>query len=405
MDDKRIQYLVEQYLRGSLTAAESMEFQHLMADSSYHEQLKDAFDRLLDDVTPGGEPDETLLPLLTLILERDRVVADMPIADTAGLATKIWNTVWFRSVAAVLVLAIGAVMWLWNVNTDETDYSALEDASTILPGGDKAMLTLSDGRTLSLADWAKDTVVMLGGTAILNEDNEGLVYKQVDDRYVDVMNTISTPKGGQYRVVLADGTKIWLNAASSITFPLNFADDKRVVELTGEAYFEVNTITNNAQSTERKTPFIVSVNDIDVLVLGTRFNINAFAGEQGVRTTLLEGAVQVFRESVLQRIHPGQQVVFNPQSGQFDVSEADTAHVMAWKQGRFDFNGTLADIMGQISRWYDTEVIFEMKGKGADKLFIGSISRSVNLDKVLTMIQLTGDVHFKVEKNKIIVMD
>lgn len=404
MDDMRIQYLVEQYLRGSLTAAEKVEFRHLTINSSYHEQLKDAFDRLLDDVRPGEEPDEALLPLLAQILERDRVTMDIPVVDAVARATKIWNTVWFRSVAAALVLAIGIATWQWSVNSDETN-SPMEIASTILPGGHKAMLTLSDGRMLSLADWAKDTVVTLGGTTILNEDNEGLVYRKVDDRYMDIMNTVSTPNGGQYRVVLADGTKVWLNAASSITFPLNFAEDKRVVKLTGEAYFEVNTITTNVDSAAQKTPFIVLVNDIDVRVLGTRFNINTFGDDGGVRTTLLEGAVQVSKEDISRQIRPGQQVIFNPQSGQFDVSDAAIAHTMAWREGRFDFNGTLMDIMGQISRWYDMEVSFEMTGEGSDKLFIGSISRSVNLDKVLRMIQLTGDVHFKVEENKIIVMD
>src|SRR5690606_3123167 len=138
-------------------------------------------------------------------------------------------------------------------------------------------------------------------------------------------------------------------------------------------YFEVNTITDSVHPAARKIPFIVSVNDIDVQVLGTRFNIDAFGDNQSIRTTLLEGSVQVSAESVSQQIQPGQQAVFNPQNQQFEVSEADTEHIMAWKEGRFDFNGTLVDIMGQVSRWYDTEVVFEMKGKGADQLFIGSI--------------------------------
>ncbi len=405
MEHKRIRYLVEQYLQGSLTAEEDKAFEHLMGNAAYHEELKDAFDELLEQARPGGKPDETLLPLLDQILRGDHIAADGMPADTHGQAKRVWNTVWFRSAAAVLVLAIGLAIWQRSADTVDADENPLEAASTILPGGNKAILTLSDGRTMSLAGLAKDTVVTLGGTAILNEGNEGLVYKKVSSDQVDVLNTIATPNGGQYRVVLSDGTRVWLNAASSITFPLHFADDKRVVKLTGEAYFEVNTVTNDGGAAGQKTPFIVSVNDMEVKVLGTRFNINSFEEENGVRTTLLEGAVQVARENISQAIYPGQQVVYNRQSGQFDVSDVADGYAVAWKDGRFDFNGTLKDIMGQISRWYDIDVDFEMTGGGADKWFVGSVSRSETLDKVLTLIQLTGEVNFKVEKNKVVVMD
>jgi ferric-dicitrate binding protein FerR (iron transport regulator) len=193
--------------------------------------------------------------------------------------------------------------------------------------------------------------------------------------------------------VLADGTKVWLNAASSLRFPAAFAGKERIVELNGEGYFEV---AKNASM-----PFHVRVHDMDVQVLGTHFNINAYTDETAMRTTLLEGSVQVSQGEQTQLLTPGQQAAAS-QNGQIQLADGvDVEEVMAWKNGMFQFQGAdLETILRQAARWYDIDV--EYKQRISDR-FSGQISKNVNLSQLLKILELTGKVHFEIEGRKIIV--
>jgi ferric-dicitrate binding protein FerR (iron transport regulator) len=207
-------------------------------------------------------------------------------------------------------------------------------------------------------------------------------------------NTMSTPAGGEYQLTLADGTKVWLNAASSITFPTSFTGKERKVSISGEAYFEVASNPSH--------PFIVSARGMDVTVLGTHFNINAYADEGSIRTTLLEGSVRVAseRDGQAREISPGQQSSLDPAGG-MHVREVNTDEVIAWKNGLFQFNKTdIQTMMRQISRWYNIEVKF---AGPVNEQFSGIIPRNITLTELLTVLK-TVKVKFAIDGNKLTVM-
>ncbi|MGY0037823.1 FecR family protein [Pedobacter sp. NJ-S-72] len=207
------------------------------------------------------------------------------------------------------------------------------------------------------------------------------------------MNTVSTPRGGQYRIILPDGTKVWLNSSSSLKFPEQFTSNERNVELKGEAYFEV---AKNASK-----PFKVTVNSTVVKVLGTHFNIMAYNDDPFIKTTLLEGSVQLSNITTLDILKPGQQAVIN-KSGFVKVINTDTEQSIAWKNGYFFFNrANLKDIMKQLSRWYNIDVIY--KGKmPVEEEFVGKIKRDSELSKTLKILEFSG-VNFKIIGNQLIV--
>jgi ferric-dicitrate binding protein FerR (iron transport regulator) len=208
-------------------------------------------------------------------------------------------------------------------------------------------------------------------------------------------NTISTPKGGQYQVTLSDGSKVWLNAASSLRFPATFSGKERKVELTGEGYFEV--------AHNKKMPFHVTVNDLDVEVLGTHFNINAYADESAIKTTLLEGSVKVVKGNETKIIEPGEQASVTTSEDEINVKQqVDLEQVVAWKNGIFQFErADIESVMRQISRWYDIDVDYHGR---VSEHFGGTISRDVNISDVLKMLEMTGGVNFKIDGKKVIVM-
>ncbi|HKO82211.1 MAG TPA: FecR domain-containing protein, partial [Chitinophagaceae bacterium] len=203
------------------------------------------------------------------------------------------------------------------------------------------------------------------------------------------MNTLTVPRGSRpLQLTLTDGTKIWLNAAASIIYPVVFSGDERKVQITGEAYFEV------AKDATRK--FYVSANGIETEVLGTHFNINAYEDETNVKITLLEGSINVSAPGSLQHLAPGQQAKWENKGTIKVLNDVDTDEVMAWKEGVFDFNGMdMKSVMRQLARWYNVEV--EYQGKIKEIHFSGIINRSNNISQVLKMLQSTGGIGFRVE--------
>ncbi len=266
----------------------------------------------------------------------------------------------------------------------------------VLPGKNTATLTLSDGSTVILDEAQNGTVSTQGNTKILKLDNGILSYNASNkEKVVEVLyNTISTPKGGQYQLLLSDGSKVWLNAASSLKFPATFTGKERKVELLGEAYFEVAKNEN--------MPFKVEADGMEVEVLGTHFNINSYDDESIVRTTLLEGSVKINGAKSKSFLKPGQQAKLDREGDIKIVNDADIDEAVAWKEGKFQFNrADIHEVMRQIARWYNVSI--EYKGILSNH-FGGTISRNVNLSQVLKMLQLTGEVKFQVEDRKVVVI-
>lgn len=267
--------------------------------------------------------------------------------------------------------------------------------STIIPGSNKAILRLADGRAILLDDAANGKLALQGNTIVSKDADGQLRYAQGDyhENATYTWNTLETPFGGQYQLLLADGTKVWLNAGSSITYPTVFDHKERKVEIRGEVYFEV--------SHHADWPFKVSSPGQTVEVLGTQFNVNAYDNEDKTRTTLLQGAVQVLTAHAKTRLSPGQQAVYA--GNKLITSIVDTDEAIAWKQGYFRFNDErIESIMRKLARWYNVEVKFE--GKVTKESFSGKISRQKSIQQTLAMLENTGTLHFKIEGRRVTVM-
>ncbi len=297
---------------------------------------------------------------------------------------------WWAAAAILLIMASGYLV-MQNVFT-KSNTLANVNAISVKPGTNKALLQLDNGKTIVL-DITKDSTVQNSNGVALQIHDASLVYQPQPKDAVTSFNTLSTPRGSQYQLVLPDGSKVWLNAASSIRFPTAFLGSKRQVTLTGEAYFEV---AKNA-----KQPFEVLVNDIKVQVLGTHFNIMAYSDEAAITTTLLEGSVKVQHQAQTATLVPGMQAVIT--ANNIAVETADVDNATAWKDGYFSFDkANIQEIMRGIARWYDVEVGFE--GKINTSRFKGGIRRSAQLSQVLNVLELSG-LHFKVAGEKIIVQN
>lgn len=272
--------------------------------------------------------------------------------------------------------------------------SALAVTNGIVPGTNKAILTLADGSHIMLDDAGNGKLASQGSTEIV-KNNEGIVYTGKGASGENLLyNTIATPRGGKYQLKLPDGSLVWLNASSSLKFPAAFRGKLRSVELTGEAYFE---IAKNA-----KMPFRVKTIGQTVEVLGTHFNVNAYPDEPGAVTTLLEGSVKILKGTASATLKPGEEAaVLNSKNGNIAVREADVEEATAWKNGMFQFNQSdIKTIMRQISRWYDVDIAFE--GNISTEHYRGKVSRHTDIKQVLQILELSG-VKFKIEGKKIIV--
>lgn len=305
---------------------------------------------------------------------------------------------WWRY-AAVIVLLLGTgVFFLLKNNqsaTDTTGPVAQVTAKDIQPGKDGAILTLDDGSTVVLDSMGNGLVTMQNGTKVMMKNGQ-LVYDAGQSPATEVgYNTIATPKGRQFQLVLPDGSKVWLNAASSIRYPTVFTGTQRKVEITGEAYFEV--------ARNEALPFIVSINkETEVQVLGTHFNINSYDNEESINTTLLEGSVRVKNKGGDMILKPGQQAKVSGNEKMRLMNGVDIEKVMAWKNGVFNFeDASLQEVMRQLERWYDIDVVYE---KNIPKLeFFGKMGKDLPLSAVLRGLE-KSNVHFRVEDGKRLVV-
>ncbi|MBV4358892.1 FecR family protein [Pinibacter aurantiacus] len=297
---------------------------------------------------------------------------------------------------AVMLLIIAGVGALWIFL--QRDHASTKTVKTIAvnneipPGGNRATLTLSDGSTIVLDSANIGTIAQQQNVAISKSAAGTVQYHVKGSGATSAMNTLSTPKGGQYKLVLPDGSKVWLNAASSITFPTQFATQERRVSITGEAYFEI--------AADAARPFYVKAKETDVKVLGTSFNINAYDDESEIATTLLIGAVMVSVGSRSQRLQPGQQAQSKGEELLLQKN-IDTEAVVAWKEGYFNFQDMrLQAVMRQLERWYGIEVAYE--GAVHNIAFYGKLSKDLTLQETLEGMAKTG-LHFRLEGHRLIV--
>lgn len=306
---------------------------------------------------------------------------------------------WFLAAAVLtLVVTTGLYFYLKSEKNQSSEVAQSKDDTIISPGGAKATLTLADGTVLDLDNLQNGIITKQGNISIIKTGSGQVIYKfneSAGASQITQVNTIQTPRGGEYQVVLPDGSKVWMNAASSLQFPAAFTGTERRVKLTGEAYFEV------AKNIEK--PFIVNADQLSVKVLGTHFNIAAYRDGSKLTTTLLEGSVRVDNGKNNVLIKPGQEAALERDITSFKITEVDVQEAIAWKEGVFVFNDeNIESIMRKLSRWYDIDVQFETDLRNKD--FSGTISRFKNIEEVLEMLQLTGSVHFKIEGRKIYVL-
>ena len=331
---------------------------------------------------------------------------------------------YYRVAAAILIVLIAGLYWMF-IKTNPTGQKAIvknalpvNDSANITPGANKAILTLADGTTLVLDNASNGTLAQQNNVQVVKSKDGELQYQPatMGDRLrktgAITYNMLSTPRGGQYTIVLPDGSKVWLNAASSIKYPTAFTGNERRVEITGEVYFEVVPLP---LPHSKKIPFIVNISPTtqtggsQIEVLGTHFNVNAYDNEGSIKTTLLEGKVLVKSEAGSKKydaqnsviLKPGQQAVIAASSPLTIDHSPDLESVMAWKNGLFQFNNvTIETVMRQVARWYDVEVVYE---RDASKdLFRGKIYRNTDLSQLLKILELSG-AHFKIAGKKVIV--
>lgn len=301
-------------------------------------------------------------------------------------------------VAAAILLFITAGLFFYNAEQPQQQIAKKKsNDDPIIPGGNKAVLILADGSKIILDNAGNGVVAKQAGLIIRKTKDGQLVYDVSSAASLEggdvVYNTIQTPKGGQYQVNLPDGSRVWLNAASSLKFPTIFKGKERNVELTGEAYFEV------AQNKDQS--FRVSSNHQVVEVLGTHFNINSYSDEPAVKTTLLEGSIKISSGNSSNIIKPGEQAQIKPGSNKIAVSQVNTEGEVAWKSGLFLFKDSdIPAVMRQLARWYDVEVNYE--GTIPDRVFSGKIYKNVNLSQVLDILRFTN-IRFRIEGRRIIV--
>lgn len=332
---------------------------------------------------------------------RAQLASRIPVLNTAPVAfsTTVHRVHFLKRwgwAAAIMILLSGTVVYLLHTQKEKQPIVSVPVKNDILPGGQKATLTLADGRKIVLDSAKNGQLTVENGSEIVKRGDE-IIYERSQSKTESIVfNTMTTPKGGQYKLVLPDGSRVWLNAASSITFPASFVGRNRTVTVSGEVYFEV--VKNKSQ------PFVVNVNnESTVQVLGTSFNINSYGDKGRIITTLIDGSIRIGtdRGPVLR---PGQQAVATS-PGQVPAvkNNADIAKVMAWKNGLFNFDGLdLQDMMHQFERWYDVTVVYEA-GVPDDIVFKGEMQRDLNLSEALEILKGVG-INYRIEQNRKVII-
>ena len=376
--------LLERYSNNTLTPDEFIELKQYF-NTSDEVVLKSSIDNALKDKSFTDYSDAS---------KADELFGNIIYsAKQAESFVKRKKRIWFAAAAVIAVIVSVGSLYYSTIGTSKDNITTLTPEKDILPGSNKAVLTLANGAKVVLNNAGNGVVAKEGSVNLIKQGGE-LSYLSLSKPTTSVSyNTVSTPNGGMYELVLSDGTKVWLDAASSLKYPTSFVGSERKVELTGEAYFEV---VHNA-----KMPFRVVVNKVTVEDIGTHFNINAYPEESAIKTTLVEGAVKVSSGNVAELLAPGKMASFHKSA--FTLTDADIEQELAWKNGYFIFNKTGVEaMMRQLSRWYDVTVSYN--GKVPDNVFVGQIKREETLVGALKILELSG-MHFRIEGRQLIVLE
>ncbi len=339
--------------------------------------------------------------------ERAKEVSEGKVIQDLYIQRKSYVRMWKRVLVAAIVVLIAGSVAIWKMKSEKNVPPVAKDIALqndVLPGTNKALLTLANGSTIMLDSAGKGTLARQGNMQVVKLDSGVIAYNghQGNGSGEMLYNTITTPRGGQYKLILPDGSKVWLNAATVLKYPIAFTGAGRSVELlSGEAYFEVVH--------EPSQPFMLHVpasrpgdQELAIQVLGTNFDVNAYPDEPATDASLLKGSVKVMKGSKAVLLHPGEQAESHNGSGSITVnSSVNVEGLVAWKDGMFSFDraGTEA-VMRQLARWYDVDISYE--GKVPARQFVGTIPRNVPASDVLKLLEL-NHVHFKIEGKKIIV--
>lgn len=383
MIDPRLKYLYNQYLNDQCSPAELEELKQLLRQAENEEGLKAVMEDAWYEIDEAG--------LQAMPAERAESIFKK------ASKKKNNNRWWMRAAAAVIILLSGWSIGAYVQKKQSTSQFANSNitAQRIEPGSNKATLQLANGKQIILNDIPTGKDVQVAGMKIIKTAAGKVIYQVDQHESSEAINTITTPRGGEHEIVLADGSKVWLNASSSLRFPVAFNKNNRTVELNGEAYFEI--------AKDASKPFSVNANGTTIAVLGTSFNINAYNDNPTVTATLLDGSVKFKKAGKEVLLTPGQQgIVFNNGSD-IKVAAADIEKVMGWKNGYFVFRDeNIAEIMKQVSRWYNVDIEFD--GDLSDREFGGTVSRYKNITELLDNMQLTKTIHYKIDGKKVIIM-
>ncbi|QJB35155.1 FecR domain-containing protein [Chitinophaga oryzae] len=387
MEPTPLSTLIARYLNEELSEEETAQLWETLRQGQGQDAWEEALLALLQDKTRHGQADAERM---------EQIYASIRPADTPEAPIARRRRWLYPAAAAVLALIIAtAAFWRFRPSPPLAGHTTAP-LHQVMPGGNKAVLILADGSTITLDSTANGMLAQQGSVQVVQVGNGLLAYKAGGNHTAGAVqyNKLAIPRGGQFRVTLPDGTNVWINAASTLRYPTTFPGADRTVELTGEAYFEV------AKMPEK--PFHVKAGNMDVLVLGTHFNVMAYTEEAAVHATLLEGAVKIHTAGGGTALRPGQQVRMD-QAGQVSVvNNVDVDEIVAWKNGYFQFNHEkLPGVMRQIARWYDVDIAYE--GNIPDREFGGKISRNSSIEEVLKILELSK-IHFRIEKKKIIVI-
>ena len=395
-----ITLLIHKFLKDELDEGEKLELQEWRAQSDVNNRI---FEKLTNEdylLTAVGDAykidsDEVAQQKINVLIDQEQQsTALMPETNRITL-----RSIWPRLSVAAAILILLAVSAIYIVNRNRHSKTVVAETKKakpdIAPGTYKATLQLADGSIVSLDSTTNKVIGQQGNTAIKNNNGQ-LVYNSKSSpsggRAEVLYNTVSTAKGQTYPVLLSDNSRVWLNSESSIRFPVSFVANERKVEITGEVYFEV--------AHDASKPFIASVNGVDIQVLGTKFNINAYKDEDAIRTTLIEGSVRVSKGGQKKQIKPGQQAQVISNDIKI-VDNVDFDKITAWKQGLFAFKGDkLQDVMKYLARWYNIEVVYEGNGT-KDVEITGNIFRNWNLSEVLKILS-TLNIESRIEGRTLI---
>lgn len=389
---ERLRYLFHQYFNKTETPEERDELMQLINEPGSETLVQ----RLMEEVYKSHQFEEDPFPAGS----REKMLEAALAGDTSDDADtniipirKQFNKLIYAA-AALLVFALSFGIYQYHAQKNGENLAANKIHQDVKPGSNKAILTLANGTKIELNGAQKGKLVQQGNTAVVKLANGSLAYVPgSSDTGAPVINTMSTPRGGQYNLQLPDGTVVMLNAESSISYPTAFTGKSRNVTITGEAYFEV--------AKNKKMPFIVSFGDQKVEVLGTHFDIRAYH-EQPDKTTLLEGSVKISTGNEKQLLVPGQQAVYDVNAKKFDVKTVDTEDIIAWKNGLFLFDNTdLDQVMFELARWYNIEVIY--KGPKPTLNFTGEVKKSSNLSRAFKILESTGGIKFTINGNTVTV--